>query len=67
MQRAGGKGKVLTDVTQLVGKEVYVKPGKYFDRLTNLNKELGGGIKIRKVEVDSITVEDLITQVYQGK
>lgn len=67
VQRAGGKGKVLTDVTQLVGKEVYVKPGKYFDRLTNLNKELGGGIKIRKVEADSITVEDLITQVYQGK
>lgn len=67
VQRAGGKGKVLTDVTQLVGKEVYVKPGKYFDRLTNLNKELGGGIKIRKVDADSITVEDLITQVYQGK
>lgn len=67
VQRAGGKDKVLTDVTQLVGKEVYVKPGKYFDRLTNLNKELGGGIKIRKVEADSITVEDLITQVYQGK
>lgn len=67
VQRTGGKGKVLTDVTQLVGKEVYVKPGKYFDRLTNLNKELGGGIKIRKVEADSITVEDLITQVYQGK
>ncbi|MBQ8673551.1 MAG: transglycosylase SLT domain-containing protein [Bacteroides sp.] len=57
----------LKDVTQLVGKEVYVKPGKYYNRLVNLNEELGGGILIHEVTNDSITVEDLIAQVAQGK
>ncbi len=41
--------------------------GKYYDRLVNLNNELGGGIHIHEVTSDSITVEDLITQVAQGK
>ena len=63
VQRAGGKTKPLTDVTELIGKDVYVKPGKYYDRLVNLDKELGGGIHIHKVTNDSISVEDLITQV----
>ncbi len=67
VQQAGGKVKPLQDVTGLVGKEVYVKPGKYYDRLVNLDEELGGGIVIHRVEEDSITVEDLITQVSQGK
>ena len=67
VQRAGGKRKPLTDVTELIGKDVYVKPGKYYDRLVNLDKELGGGIHIHKVTNDSISVEDLITQVSQGK
>ena len=62
-----GKSKSLKDVTELVGKDIYVKPGKYYDRLVNLNNELGGGIHIHKVTSDSITVEDLITQVAQGK
>lgn len=66
VQQTGGKRKPLTDVTQLVGKDVYVKPGKYYDRLINLDKELGGGIRIHKVEGDSITTENLITQVSQG-
>jgi len=61
------KGKPLTDVTELIGKDVYVKPGKYYNRLVNLNNELGEGIKIHKVTNDSITVEDLMTQVAQGK
>ncbi len=62
-----GVKKPLTDVTELIGKDVYVKPGKYYDRLVNLDKELGGGIHIHKVTNDSISVEDLITQVSQGK
>lgn len=62
-----GKSKSLKDVTELVGKDIYVKPGKYYDRLVNLNNELGGGIHIHEVTSDSITVEDLITQVAQGK
>ncbi|MEG1684803.1 MAG: transglycosylase SLT domain-containing protein [Bacteroides sp.] len=67
IQRQNKKLKPLNDVTQLVGKEIYVKPGKYYTRLVNLNKELGGGIVIHKIENDSITTEDLITQVAQGK
>ncbi len=66
VQRSGRKEKLLENVTELVGKEVYVKPGKYLDRLTNLNKELGGGIFIHAVEDDNITTEDLITQVSNG-
>lgn len=67
VQRNNGKVKPITDVTQLIGKEVYVKPGKYYERLVNLNDELGGGILIQKVTGDSVTTEDLITQVAQGK
>lgn len=57
----------LTDVTQLVGKDVYVSPGKFFDRLTNLNNELGGGIRIHVSSTDSVSTEDLITQVAMGQ
>lgn len=60
------KKKPLKNVTELIGKEVYVKPGKYLDRLINLDKELGGGILIHTVENDSITTEDLIMQVSNG-
>ena len=60
------KQKALTDVTELIGKDVYAKPGKHFDRLVNLNKELGGGIHIHEVSSDSISHEDLIMQVSQG-
>lgn len=67
VQRNGRQDKPLTDVTQLVDKDVYVKPGKYHERLVNLDEELGGGIRIHEVTSDSITVEDLITQVAQGK
>lgn len=67
VQRAGGRIKPLKDVTELIGKDIYVKPGKFYDRLVNLDKELGGGINIHKVNNDSITVEDLITRVSQGK
>lgn len=67
IQQGGGKGKMLKDVTELIGQEVYVKPGRYYDRLVNLNNELGGGIQIHEVTNDSITTEDLITQVALGK
>lgn len=67
VQRERGKGKTLKDVTELIGKEIYVKPGKHYDRLVNLNDELGGGILIRPVTGDSVTTEDLIAQVAQGK
>ena len=67
VQRNGGKNKPITNVTELIGKEVYAKPGKYLNRLINLDKELGGGILIRQVDNDSISTEDLITQVATGK
>ncbi|WP_314970264.1 transglycosylase SLT domain-containing protein [Phocaeicola abscessus] len=68
VQRDGyGREKPLSDVTQLVGKEVYVEPGKYLDRLNNLNEELGGGILIRPVNSDSLSTEDLIEQVARRK
>ena len=44
-----------------------MKPGRYYDRLVNLNNELGGGIQIHEVTNDSIITEDLITQVALGK
>jgi len=52
---------MITDVTQLIGKEVYVKHDtKYHQRLKNLDAELGNGIIIKDVEKDTVTVEDLI-------
>ena len=67
VQRNGGKNKPITNVTELIGKEVYAKPGKYLNRLINLDKELGGGILIHQVDNDSISTEDLITQVATGE
>lgn len=67
VQRKGGRNKALKDVTELIGKDIYVKPGKYHERLVNLDKELGGGIHIHLVRGDSVSAEDLIEQVAQGK
>ncbi len=67
VQRSSTSTPILRDVTELVGKDVYVKPGKYYNRLINLNSEIGGGIHIHKVTSDSITAEDLITHVAMGK
>ena len=67
VQRRTRRQKPLKDVTELIGKDVYVKPGKYLERLDNLNNELGGGIRIHVVRNDSISSEDLIAQVAQGK
>lgn len=57
----------IKEVTDLIGKTVYTKPGKYARRLKNLNTEIGGGIKIVEISNDSISLEDLITQVAQKK
>lgn len=62
------KGRAaLKDVTELVGKEVYVNPGKYLTRLQNLDEELGGGIHICEIGADSVSAEELITWVAEGK
>lgn len=68
VQRANKGDTILTDVTQLIGKDVYVKPAtKYYQRLKNLNEELGGGIHIKDIKKDTITTEDLISMVSQGQ
>lgn len=54
IQRANKGDKIITDVTELLGKDVYVKPGtKYFERLKNLDVELGGGIRIHEADADT--------------
>lgn len=59
---------LITDVTQLVGKEIYVeKDSKYQHRLANLNDELGGGIAIHTVDIDTLITEDMIEMVSSGK
>ena len=58
----------ITDVTELVGREVYVeKDSKYLRRLNNLNDELGGGIIIHEVDGDTLITADLIEMVSDGK
>ena len=67
--QASNKGDtIVRDVTELIGKEVYVEGNtKYHQRLQNLDSELGGGIKIHPVSEDTITSEDLIEMVAIGK
>ena len=62
------KKDAITDVTELVGKTVYVeKDSKYQYRLTNLNDELGGGIGIEAVVSDTHESTDLIRMVSDGE
>lgn len=57
----------INDVTELVGKDVYVeKDSKYQHRLMNLNEELGGGIRIHSIDKDTLITEDLIAMVSEG-
>lgn len=66
IQRTNKADSMVTDVTQLIGKEVYIKHNtKYHKRLLNLDAELGNGIIIKDVEKDTVTVEDLIEMVAQ--
>ncbi len=58
---------LVTDVTQLVGKTVYVeKDSKYHYRLNNLNEEIGGGIEIKPISKDTLIAEDMIEMVDKG-
>lgn len=67
VQRANKGDTLVKDVTELIGKEIHVKGNKYYQRLANLNSELGGGIHIKNIEQDTITAEDLIEMVSLGK
>ncbi len=58
----------ITDVTQLVDKDVYVESdSRFLRRMQNLDTELGGGIRIHEVNADSIITEDLIGMVSSGE
>ncbi len=67
VQPKKGGSELITDVTDLVGKDVYVEANsKYEARLRNLNQEIGGGINIHIVDRDTIITEDLIAMVSDG-
>ena len=58
----------IANVTQLVGRDVYViANSRYEARLKNLDNEVGGGIRIRTVANDTLIAEDLIAMVAAGK
>ena len=58
----------ISDVTQLVGKEVWVEKGsKYESRLRNLDNEVGGGIIVKTISQDTLITEDLIELVAQKR
>lgn len=66
VQRKGES--LITDVTQLPGKDIYVeKDSKYHYRLDNLNEELGGGLNIKPIKNDTIAEEDFLEMVDKGK
>ena len=68
IQRIEKNKTLLRNVTELVGKDIYVeKDSKYETRINNLNNELGGGIKIHLMNKDTIITEDLIEMVANGK
>lgn len=68
VQRAEKGDTIIKDVTQLIGKEVWVKDNsRHHERLVNLNTELGGGIIIKNIERDTVTTEDLIAMVSEGE
>ena len=55
--------EAISDITELKGKEVWVKENSiYHHRLQSLNDEIGGGIKIRFAN-DSVSTDDLMLQV----
>ena len=55
---------MIYDVTQLIGREVYVEKGsKYESRLRNLDNEVGGGIIIHAVEGEEALPTELIQRV----
>ncbi len=58
----------ISDVTELIGQDVYVeRNSKYEERIKNLNQELGGGINIHCIDKDTIVTEDLIEMVSRGE
>lgn len=59
----------INNVTQLKGKEIYVEQNsRYYQRLNNLNNEIGGGIIVNTLDNDTIpSTEELIRKVANGE
>ena len=67
VQRANPEDTIIQDVTQLIGKEIYVtSDSRYRKRLEDLDSELGGGIQISTLANETTTTEDLIEMVADG-
>ncbi|MCQ2218860.1 MAG: transporter substrate-binding domain-containing protein [Paludibacteraceae bacterium] len=67
VQRKEKNARLLNDVTELIGRRVFVvENSKYLERLTNLNNELGGGIEIQVVTNEE-DEETLIKKVSEGE
>ena len=59
---------MIYDVTQLIGRDVFVEKGsKYESRLRNLDNEVGGGINIHAVEGEAALPTELISKVSKRK
>ena len=59
--------QLLRSPVDLIGKTIYVRRGSaYYERLVNLEKEIGGDIDIVEVPGD-VTTEELIRQVSAGE
>lgn len=68
VQRSEKRDTLINDVTELIGKDVYVlRDSKYETRMNNLNRELGGGIHLKYADQDTLVVEDLIRMVSGGE
>lgn len=68
VQPSKGKNERISDVTELIGKDVYVEAdSKYHYRMLNLDEELGGGINIHPIARDTLISEDLIEMVSTGE
>ena len=68
IQRFDKESPVLTNVTDLINKEVWViHDSKYYKRLQNLDEELGGGIIVKVIEQDTVSTEDMIAMVSTGE
>lgn len=62
------KDSIVSDVTDLIGREVTVQSdSKYFYRMQNLNEEIGGGIRIKPIAKDTISDDDLLNMVWKGE
>jgi membrane-bound lytic murein transglycosylase F len=60
------QARLLRDPADLLGREVYVRPGSsYYSRLEHLAEELGGEIRIVEMP-GSFSTEDLIRLVAEG-